>query len=219
MVPGNQADASSAAKRYLTISFIEETTKDVAIPPREYDVPHTMCSHPFSQGRRLLSHEVRTARFAGRRAFLDMDNFRSFNHAHAEVVVDRNVLPRFMHCLEAHVYHHGYAYRQGGDEYVILLPAFLPSLTVPFLDDLRLKLSQLEYPEVQQSTTVSIGLCIAEPDCPLTDREHLQLASQAQKFAKDAGKDRIATYSRFPFSKETLSIVAPNEMIRSSQCT
>jgi hypothetical protein len=34
-------------KDYLTISFIEETTKDVAIPPREYDVPHTMCSHPF----------------------------------------------------------------------------------------------------------------------------------------------------------------------------
>jgi hypothetical protein len=55
-------------------------------------------------------------------AFLDIDDFKQFNTVHGETVVDRFLLPRFMAAIEAHVYSRGYAYRIGGDEYVLLLP-------------------------------------------------------------------------------------------------
>ena len=49
-------------------------------------------------------------------AFLDIDDFKRFNSDYGETKVDRNLLTRFMQVLEAHVYHHGFAYRQGGKE-------------------------------------------------------------------------------------------------------
>src|SRR6516162_9933128 len=51
-------------------------------------------------------------------AFLDIDDFKTFNTKYGETKIDLNLLPRFMQALEAHVYHHGHAYRQGGDEYL-----------------------------------------------------------------------------------------------------
>ena len=55
-------------------------------------------------------------------------------------------------------------------------------------------------PEISEKTTVSIGLCIVEPDSPLTDRELLTCTNWAGKhfFAKENGKNRIATYRRKP---------------------
>ena len=38
-----------------------------------------------------------------------------------------------------------------------------------FLDELRCKLANLKCPDIEGKTTVSIGLCIVESDCPLTD--------------------------------------------------
>ncbi|HYT89830.1 MAG TPA: GGDEF domain-containing protein, partial [Gemmataceae bacterium] len=81
-----------------------------------------------------------------------------------------------------------------GDEYLILVPSLSRPLSIAFLDELRCKLAHLEYPDIKERTTVSIGLCIVEPDCPLTDRELRDCASQAKKFAKDHGRNCIATY-------------------------
>src|SRR5262249_25127181 len=119
--------------------------------------------------------------------FLDIDDFKSFNTAYIEPVVDRNVLPRFMQCLESHVYHHGYAYRQGDDEYLVVVPALPRPLALAFFEELRLTLAGLQYPEVKGRTTVSMGLCVVDPDCHLTDRELLERASVAKKYAKENG--------------------------------
>ncbi len=117
-----------------------------------------------------------------------------FNTAHGETTVDRNLLPRFMQTLESHVYHHGFAYRQGGDEYLVLLPSLSKELAIDFLDELRRTLAAVKYPEIQGTPTVSIGACLAGPDCPLTDRELRDRANDAKKFAKENGKNCIATY-------------------------
>ncbi len=128
-------------------------------------------------------------------AFLDIDDFKAFNTRYMDTKVDRNLLPRFMQSIEAHVFHHGFAYRQGGDEYLILIPSFSRQMAIRFLDELREKLANLTYPEMAERATVSIGLCIVDPDCPLTDRELLDRANKAKEFAKNQGKNRIATYA------------------------
>ncbi len=198
-------------KKYLSLQAIEQLTGDLQPPPREYDEKFHILQAPtlFFKDLAYFRAKCEQREVPVAIAFLDIDDFKTFNLAHDEVIVDRNLLPRFMLCLEANVYHHGYAYRQGGDEYLVLLPASSQALAIAILDEIRLKLSQLDYPEIPKKTTVSIGLSIADPDCPLTDRELLGYANQAKKFAKNHGKNCIATYDSFPFVTKNLRVVSP----------
>src|SRR5262249_38713328 len=119
-------------------------------------------------------------------------------------------LPRFMAALEAHVYHHGFAYRQSGDEYLLLVPSMSRPVAITFLDELRAKLANLEYPEIEGTTTVSIGLCLAEPDCHLADRELPERANLAKKCAKEHAKNCIATLDAASLSSGKLRLVRPD---------
>ena len=67
----------------------------------------------------------------------------------------------------------------------------------------------MKYPDIDGSTTVSIGVCIAGPDCSLTDRELRDRANQAKKFAKDHDKNCLATYDGLRFVPEELRVVRP----------
>jgi GGDEF domain-containing protein len=92
---------------------------------------------------------------------------------------------------------------------LILLPSLSRPLALAFLDELRGKLGELMYPDINGSTTVSIGVCMAGPDCPLTDRELRDRANLAKKFAKDHGKNCLATYEGARFVPEELRVVRP----------
>jgi diguanylate cyclase (GGDEF)-like protein len=199
-------------KEFLPVQFIEATLGEaITLQTRQYDEKFHILQAPalFLQDLAYFRAkcEIRDAKLTV--AFLDIDDFKKFNSAHNETKVDRNLLPRFMQTIEAHVYHHGFAYRQGGDEYLVLLPSLSDSLAISFLDELRCKLATLKYPEIDGSTTVSIGMCNVDPDCPLTDRELRDRASEAKKFAKDNGKNCIATYVGPRFIREELRVVKP----------
>jgi diguanylate cyclase (GGDEF)-like protein len=153
-------------------------------------------------------------------AFLDIDHFSAFNEQpYNETVVDRNVLPVFMQEVEAHVHFHGHAYRQGGDEYLILLPGLSETLALHFLDDLRQRVSELTFPNVNRQLTISIGVCSADPDCHLTDRELQEKANRAKQYAKDGDKDgapgrnRIATYRGNLFRDVDRYVVGPRAAV------
>jgi len=117
-------------------------------------------------------------------AYVDIDDFKSFNEKYTETKVDINLLPKFMTALEVQIYHHGYAYRYGGDEYVILLPNMSKDLAVTLLKKLQGILQELNYPEIDGFVQVSIGLFEISANCLLTDREIEQKASKAKKYAK-----------------------------------
>ncbi len=127
-------------------------------------------------------------------AFIDIDDFKSFNTEHGETHIDRYLLPQFMRALEGHVYGHGVAYRFGGDEYVILFPNADTSLATILLGGFQKKLEGLAYSGVKRRTTVSIGFCTIGVDSHLTNREVLQRAERAKNFAKKQGKNCMATY-------------------------
>jgi diguanylate cyclase (GGDEF)-like protein len=183
---------------YLDLERIEcQLGKTHRLSEREYDEKFHILQAPslFLPDLRYYREKCALRGLPVAVAFLDIDEFKTrFNSRHGETRVDRNVLPRFMRALEAHVAFHGHAYRQGGDEYLLLVPGVSPELAVVFLDELRRKLGALAYPEVEEKTTVSIGLCVADADCPLTDRELRDRANVAEAFAKRAGRNCIATY-------------------------
>jgi diguanylate cyclase (GGDEF)-like protein len=196
---------------YLPIQLVEAAAlQQVRLPPRQYDQKFPILQSPSLF---LLDLAYFRAKCEEREsllaiAFLDIDHFKQFNTDNTETKVDRNLLPKFMHTIESHVYHHGYAYHEGGDEFMLLLPSLSKPLSVAFLDELRLKLSQLDYPDIKGRTTVSIGLCILAPNCPLTDRELRDRASHAKKFAKENGRNCIASYDGERLIPTELIIVA-----------
>jgi diguanylate cyclase (GGDEF)-like protein len=199
-------------KDFLPVQHIESAEYGAAsLLPRQYDEKFHILQAPQlflpDVGYFRAKCEDRESPLAI--AFMDIDDFkRNFNTPHGETKVDRNVLPRFMQTVEAHLFHHGYAYRQGGDEYLILLPSLSRPLAVAFLDELRRKLANLAYPDVKEKTTVSIGLCVVDSDCLLTDRELLGRANRAKQFAKEKGKNCIATYNGPRFIEEELELVS-----------
>ncbi|HXG10458.1 MAG TPA: GGDEF domain-containing protein [Gemmataceae bacterium] len=200
------------AKDFLPVQYLEQSASTLpTLAPRQYDEKFHILQAPalFLPDLAYLRAkcEMRDTPLAV--AFLDIDDFKRLNEKHSETIVDRNLLPRLMQTLEAHVYHHGYAYRQGGDEYLILLPSLSRKLAIEFLDELRSKVAGLKYPDIEESTTVSIGLCIAEPDCPLTDRELRDRANEAKKFAKKQGKNCIAIFEGPQLVPEELRVVRP----------
>jgi diguanylate cyclase (GGDEF)-like protein len=198
---------------YVDLESIERRfSRELRLPEREYDEKFHILQAPSLFLRDLHYYRskcvLRGTPVAA--AFLDIDGFKlRFNSRYGETKVDRNVLPRFMRSLEAHVAFHGHAYRQGGDEYLLLLPGLSTGLAVTFLDELRRKQAELDYPDVQERTTVSIGLCVADPDCPLTDRELREKANLAEAFAKRAGRNCIATYRGKQFEPDELYVAAP----------
>lgn len=141
-------------------------------------------------------------------AFLDIDDFKDFNANHTETAVDAYLLPRLMALLERHVYGHGYAYRLGGDEYFVLLPNADADLAVRLLAGFQTELLGTEFSPIKERPTVSIGICLVDGDCFLTDIEVREKANVAKNLAKEQGKNRIAAYSGWRYEKSDLSIVS-----------
>lgn len=128
-------------------------------------------------------------------AFIDIDNFKSFNNKYTESIVDRDVLPRIMQTIESHTYSRGWAYRFGGDEYILLLPNMGQGAAEQFLLELQARLRSLVIAAIDEDITVSIGLCTVAADSFLTDMEIQEAANKAKEHAKKVGrKNRIGMY-------------------------
>jgi diguanylate cyclase (GGDEF)-like protein len=145
-------------------------------------------------------------------AFVDIDNFKALNTEFGHDAVDRYVLPFFMRCLESRVYNHGYAYRFGGDEYLVLMPNFGRDIGFAFLDQLRGTVSDICY-QLAGKTTVSIGVCCVEDGCALTNKELKERAGRAMQYAKENGRNRLATYPTSSYRDEDLEIVGKTKRL------
>jgi hypothetical protein len=122
------------SKDFLPIQYIEQSAMtQIQLAPRQYDEKFHILQAPalFLQDLAYFRAKCEIRDTPLTVAFLDIDEFKRFNIAHGETKVDRNLLPRFMQAIEAHVYQHGFAYRQGGDEYLVLLPSLSSRLVAP----------------------------------------------------------------------------------------
>ena len=168
--------------------------KELTPPPLEYDEKFGLLIAPgqFIPRLAMARREAVLRNTITGVAFIDIDNFKAFNTRHREDQVDLHVLPKFMSTLEAHVHSHGYAFRFGGDEYMVLLPNTSKEYATSFLHHLQEKVAALEFLDPEEKMTVSIGLTTASPESLLTDRELQERANVLKEMAKKDGKDRIA---------------------------
>jgi diguanylate cyclase (GGDEF)-like protein len=185
---------------FFPIEMVESQLAEQKPQPRKFDEKFHILQAPelflYDLDRARAAASIRDLRVAV--AYIDIDHFKTFNTETSETVVDRNVLPKFMRHLEAHVYQRGYAYRFGGDEYGIILHNVTEKEAFASMERLRTGLAALTYEGTKKQTTVSIGVVIVYPDCHLTGHEIQHAANNAKTTAKGDGKtgrNRIAAYS------------------------
>ena len=107
--------------------------------------------------------------------------------------------------MEGHVFSNRFAYRIGGDEYLILIPNMSRDHAIRLLLEFQCRLKDVSYFKIRNRPTVSIGLCEVRPDSVLTDRGVRDNADKAHVFAKDAGRDRIATFKDYTYGELEVS--------------
>lgn len=201
---------------FLAIKFVEEAQlpaggQDKAAPleRREYDEKFHILQAPGQFMKDLRSFrekcELRSNGLVA--AYLDVDNFKAFNTKYGETKIDRDLLPRFMELMESHVYMHGYGYRYGGDEYILLLPNMSLAMGLGFLKEFQQKLRLVRYRGIEEGITVSVGMIWVGSDCFLTEREIEDRANRAKNFAKKNGKNCVATFRGQYFADKDLFVV------------
>ncbi|HET9959234.1 MAG TPA: GGDEF domain-containing protein [Polyangiaceae bacterium] len=179
---------------FLSIHFAEQAAQqDTRLPRRLYDEKFGILEAPS----RALTDLAYYRRRCGVRelnlgfAYADIDDFKAVNSQFSEAVVDLRILPRFMETLESWAFARGHAYRFGGDEYVLLLPNADRALCLSLLRELTDRVAARELVRGVR-LKLSVGLCVVDPECFLTEREILLSANAAKQVAKAAGKQRIA---------------------------
>ena len=76
-----------------------------------------------------------------------------------------------------------------------------------YLHKLQEKIHSTHYHSIAERITLSVGYCTVSADSVLTDAQILEAANRAKEFAKNSGKNCIATYKGLFFSKDDLQIV------------
>jgi diguanylate cyclase (GGDEF)-like protein len=179
---------------FLSIHFAEQAGAGGApLPAREYDEKFHILEAPALALTDLAYYRRRCAirEVCFGVAYADIDDFKAVNSKLGESWVDVQLLPRFMEILESWAFARGHAYRFGGDEYLLLIPNCDRSLCAQLLLDLLGRVNRREIVRGMR-LSLSVGLCVVDPECFLTDREIVMRANAAKQAAKAAGKGRVA---------------------------
>jgi diguanylate cyclase (GGDEF)-like protein len=182
---------------FMTLQRLQEISKKQLVPDPVFEDKFYILYSPAT----LLTDLARYRDENGQRdlpvsvVFLDLDNFKPLNTKYGEPRIDADFLPVFMRMVERTVFGHGRAYKVGGDEIILLLPNATSVIAVALLNQLRARLAAATYSGISERPTASCGICVVDSESPLTDRETVDRAARAKKFAKESGKHCIASFS------------------------
>ena len=177
---------------YLVTKYIDKF-QNSKLSQREYDQKFSMLLSP-SLFYKDLEHfrQICDFRNCGLSvAYIDIDDFKQYNTNYTESTVDRVLLPRFMKLIESHFFYHGFVYRYGGDEYVVIVPNLSIEMSKALFREFQTLLYQLQFPGIEGLLTVSIGIYFVTRYCVYTEKEIEAKANLAKKKAKDSGKNTI----------------------------
>lgn len=127
--------------------------------------------------------------------YLDIDHFKEVNTMFTERVVDKTILPEFQRLVVDATGSHGYAYAEGGDEVVVLLPNSSRSVAVAFAIDLLMLVRSTAFAveSARVPLTISVGLALASTSEELAGLP--ERANLAKKHAKEQGRDRVSLWT------------------------
>ena len=133
----------------------------------------------------IWAGELRPAGAAIAILFVDIDNFKRLNSKHTETIIDETILPDAMRLIQRMVNQRGGAYKQGGEEFLVILPNHDGPEAGAFAEKLRLGMQNTIFKVKDQveQVTVSVGVA-CWPQHGQTYDEVLRKANQAEAEAK-----------------------------------
>jgi diguanylate cyclase (GGDEF)-like protein len=159
---------------------------------------------------RLVAEDLQNAGglFGTAVLYVDIDHFKALNTKHTERVIDRTVLPEFQKLVASCVERRGYAYAEGGDEVVILLPNTSIPIAAAFAEELRHQVEQHRFTIDEDTVRITLSLGVASS---VTELPQLpDWANQAKKQAKDRGRNRtVATSDGLTFREVAADAMEP----------
>lgn len=117
--------------------------------------------------------------------FVDIDNFKDFNVKHTDTVIDETILPDAMRLIHKKANHRGGGYKQGGEEFLVILPNHDRTEAAAFAEKLRSAFESATFMvrDRIEHLTVSIGVALW-PQHGQSYDEVLKRANQAEADAK-----------------------------------
>jgi len=122
--------------------------------------------------------------------YFDLDDFKALNTRFTEPVIDKTLLPDLQRMIAALVDDHGYAYAEGGDEFIILLPNTNTLLAEAFASMLLECIRSTAFSVAHESVKVTASAGIASSLNIADGQACREAASAAKRDAKQQGKDR-----------------------------
>jgi diguanylate cyclase (GGDEF)-like protein len=120
---------------------------------------------------------------------IDLDHFKDINDTYGHARGD-DVLAAVGGVLRSSLRASDFAGRNGGEEFLVLLPSTGSEAAVVFAERLRLALRQIRVPMVDRAITASIGVAVL-PDHAGDARRLEMAADQALYSSKHNGRDRV----------------------------
>ncbi len=117
----------------------------------------------------------------------DLDHFKTVNDTHGHAVGDA-VLRDVAYSLRKHLRAFDFAYRLGGEEFLVLLPGADARQTAELAEELRQRIFAKSHGGV--SVTMSFGVSASPPSC-FEYEKVFRAADQALYAAKAAGRNRV----------------------------
>lgn len=124
--------------------------------------------------------------------FMDIDDFKSLNTRFTETRVDATLLPQFQHLLDQLTRNRGHAYRQGGDEFIVLLANHTVDEARSFAE--RMRATVVGHAFVVDGTTIQLSVSIGVAQFPDDGGDFetvLHIANLRKQTAKDQGRNRV----------------------------
>ena len=176
----NQAAPVLANMRNLAIAEQRAATDSLTGLPNRRAIQDAL--------RRMFAHAARSEQSLAAVA-LDLDHFKQVNDRHGHDVGD-DVLAAVAHALTATLRASDFVGRQGGEEFLVLLPDTGLDGALVAAENLRAAIAALRIPGLNRAITASFGVAV-HPEDAGESADLLRQADRALYAAKEAGRDRV----------------------------
>lgn len=125
--------------------------------------------------------------------YADVDHFKALNTKYTERMIDQTVLPELQKLIAASVEHRGYAYAEGGDEIIIVLPNTSIAIAAAFAEELRYRVATHSFMVDGQDVRITLSVGLTSETSDLARLPGWANLAKAQ--AKERGRNRTVTTS------------------------
>lgn len=138
-------------------------------------------------------------------ALLDIDHFKNINDTYGHLHGDE-VLLSFARLMDSTFRHTDHLFRYGGEEFAVILTNIAPEICESVLERFRERVQANLFPQVGE-VTVSIGVSEISAEQPISSI--IEQADRALYFAKNSGRNRVASYEELVASGRMEPIMMP----------